>query len=820
MTDKPKKKGYDFTEVEAKIKEFWEKEKIFKTQIKDNIYSIDTPPPTVSGKMHIGHAFSYAQQDFIARYRRMNGGVFYPFGTDDNGLPTERLVEKLKKVKSKNMSRTEFIKLCLKTIEEIRPDFINDWKNLGVSADYDKCYSTIDDESRKISQKGFLDLYKKGEIYKNKFPTLWCPECQTAIAQAELEDKERSTYLVYIKAKVEDGSFIIYATTRPELHPGCIGISINENGQYVKVKSNGESWIISKDALEKMKEEFDLELEEEFLGKDIIGKKVEIPYAEQTVEINHDISAKTEYGTGVVYYCSYGGLDCVQWLGRHPEAKPIHVMDESGSYTKGLFKGLKSPEAREKIIELLEKEGSLIKKEKMNHAVNTHDKCGTDIEFIATPQWFIKLMDKKDKLIKQGNKVKWYPEYMHKRYDNWVNGLEWDWNISRNRHFGIPIPAWECKDCNEIIIAEEKELPIDPLQTKKSCPKCGKEATPEVMVLDTWATSSMSPKIASNLVGDKVKLPYSLRPNAHDIIRTWAFYTITRAYLHENKIPWKDIVISGIVSLKGEKMSKSKGNVIDPKTVLENYGADALRFWASGSKLGSDLDYQEQDLVAGKKTATKFWNATKFVFMNLEDYDGKTKPKSRLETIDIIFLNKLNQLVQTCTESFEKYEYSKAKLEIEKFFWKDFCDNYLEIVKKRIYNSQGDEKISAQYSLYKSLLTITKLLSPIMPFITEETYQTYFKKIEKGKSIHTSSWPKAEGQIKEIPCHADFDSFSEVLSQIRQAKTAAQKAMNSEITLTLEKDIIKNLGETLKDLQEVTNAKEIKEGKFNVAFIN
>ena len=816
MAPKPKKKGYDPIEVEAKIKEFWEKKKIFKTEIKDNIYSIDTPPPTVSGKMHIGHAFSYAQQDFIARYRRMKEGVFYPFGTDDNGLPTERLVERLKNVKSKDMSRAEFIKLCLKTLEEIRPDFINDWKKLGISADYETCYSTIDDNSRKLSQKGFIDLFNKKEIYKAKFPTLWCPECQTAIAQAELEDKEKTTNLVYIKGKMEDGSFIIYATTRPELHPGCIGISINENGEYVKAKKDNEIWVISKDAIETLGQEFNLKIIEKFKGKKIIGKKVEIPFAKQSVSVSHDISAKTEYGTGVVYYCSYGGLDCVQWLGRHPEAKAINVMAEDGRYTEEPVKGMKSLEARKKITELLGENGTLIKKESMNHAVNTHDKCGTDIEYIATAQWFIKIMDKKDKLIEQGNKINWFPEYMHKRYDNWVNGLEWDWNISRNRHFGIPIPVWECDDCKEVILANKKELPIDPLQTKKKCPKCGKDAKPEEMVLDTWATSSISPTIANDLTGNKVDLPFSLRPQAHDIIRTWAFYTIARAYMHENKIPWKDIAISGNVSLKGEKMSKSKGNVIDPEIVLENYGADALRFWASGSTLGNDLDYMEKDLVAGKKTVNKLWNAAKFVFMNLEDYDGKSKPK-KLEELDEEFLNHLDHLVNAATGSLEKYQYSVAKSKTERFFWDDFTDNYIEIVKKRVYQGTGDARLSAQYTLYKTMLTLSKLFAPIMPFVTEEIYQTYFKKNERDSSVHISSWPESK---KDAQPSAKFTAFCSLLSSVRQAKSNAQKSMNSEIILTLPK---KNIQETLKDMTEdfkaVTNAKEIREGKFNVEFI-
>jgi len=811
---KNQKNQYNAQEVEEKILDFWDKEKIFKfdPKRKGEIFSIDNPPPTVSGQMHIGHAFQYSQQDFIARFHRMKGNVFYPFETDDNGLPTERLIERLKGVKSKDMSRGEFIKLCLKTLKEITPDFIQDWKNVGISSDYDIYYSTIDENSRKISQKSFIDLFKQGRVFKEEFPTIWCPECQTAIAQAELEDKEQMTYLVYLKAQLEDGSFIIYATTRPELHPGCVGISINEKGKYVKVKSKSESWIISRDAFDKMGAEFGLKIEKEFLGKEIIGKKVEIPYAEQIITISHDISAKTEYGTGVVYYCSYGGLDCVQWLGRHPEANPIKVMDESGTYVEGPFKGMKSSEAREKIIEDLEGKGILIKKEEMRHAVNTHDKCGTDIEFIATEQWFIKILDLKKKLIEQGKKVNWKPKFMFKRYKNWVEGLEWDWSISRDRHFGIPIPAWTCQ-CGEIIIAEEKELPVDPLQVKKKCPKCGENAKPEEKVLDTWATSSVTPQIVSSLFDEKIKVPFSVRNNAHDIIRTWDFYTIVKSYLHENKIPWKNLMISGFVTLGKEKMSKSKGNVIAPQDVLKEFGADALRFWAAGSKLGEDLSYQEQDLVAGKKFITKLWNASKFVFMNLEDFNGK-KP-SKLEKIDELFLEKLNSLIKSVTENFEKFEYSKARSETERFFWQIFCDNYLEIVKTRVYQNKNGKE-SAQYVLYNSLLAIMKLIAPIMPFITEEIYQTYFKKNEGDKSIHISEWPEAENLNENS---SDLDLLFDIIARIRQEKTNAKKSMNAECIITLDKKEKEKIGDMLEDLKDVMNAKEIKQGKFGVEFI-
>lgn len=767
----------DFKEIENKWKTFWEKEKIFKADLsKKKIYSIDTDPPTVSGAMHIGHAFHYSQEDFIARFRRMfliskEGSVFYPFGTDDNGLPTERLVEKKNNIKSKDMSREDFIKICLKTLKEVLPNFTQDWKDLGISCDYNTVYSTIDDNSRKISQKSFIDLYNKKEIYKKEFPTIWCPECQTPIAQAELEDKEEKSLFSTLKFHCGKKELPI-ATTRPEMLQACVAVFVHPSDKRYK---------------------------------SFVGKNAKVPLYNFEVPIIEDVSANPEKGTGALMVCSYGDKYDVDAINRH-KLIPRLIFDKSGRIKEGEYKGLKVREARKKILEDLKEKDLVVEQKEIQHVVNVHDKCGTPIEFVTTEQWFIKILDKKEKFIEQANKVKWYPEFMHKRYDNWVNGLEWDWSISRERHFGIPIPVWECKKCKEIILADEKELPVDPLQTKKKCPKCGQIATPEEKVLDTWATSSLTPQIASSLVNNKIKLPYSLRPQAHDIIRTWAFYTIVKGYLHENKIPWENIFISGNVSLGGEKMSKSKGNVIDPKVVLNNYGADALRFWAAGCKLGNDLDYQEKDLVAGTKMINKLINASKFVFMNLEGYTGK-KPK-KLEKLDELFLDKLNLLVKNSTENFMVYEYSKVKSDVEQFFWSDFCDNYLEIVKKRVYQGSGDKKLSAQYALYKSLLIILKLVAPIMPFITEEIYQQYFRKNEKTKSIHISEWPEEE-KIKDS---SDFGIIVNNLSFIRQEKSKNKLPLNCPVKefITPDNNIINNYED---DFKSASGAENILLGK-------
>jgi valyl-tRNA synthetase len=768
----------NLNEIEERIKKYWEGKKIFKTGkfFGKNIYSVDTPPPNISGKMHIGHAFGYSQQDFIVRFMRMRGKeIFYPFGTDDNGLPTERLIEKTKKIRSVKMSRSEFIKICLDFLKDYTPDAIQNWKDLGVSCDYEKIYSTIDSQSQKISQKSFIDLFKKEHIYKKNFPTIWCPHCQTSIAQAELEDSGGKSLFSTLRFECS-GKELLIATTRPEMLSACVAVFVNPKDKRYK---------------------------------SLVGKKAKVPLYDFEVPIIADDSAEIGKGTGVLMICCYGDRFDVDAVNRH-KLEPKIIIEKDGT-----IDGLKIKDKRKEILKKLDEKNLIASQKEIEHVVNVHDKCGNEIEFVDTPQWFIRILDKKKELLKQGSKIKWYPEFMKKRYDNWVNGLEWDWSISRNRHFGVPIPAWECSHCGYLFVAEEKELPVDPLNVKKKC-KCGKEAIPENMVLDTWATSSVTPQIASDLVNGRVGIPFSLRPQGHDIIRTWAFYTIVKAYLHEGKIPWKDIIVSGNVSMKGEKMSKSKGNVVDPSKIMEEYGADALRYWAACSKLGNDLDYQEKDLISGKKLVTKLINASRFVFMNLEGYDGSSKPK-KLEMVDQLFLDKLNLCVKNCTDAFAKYEYSKAKKFIDDFFWNVFTDNYLEIVKKRVYQGKGDAKLSAQYTLYKSFLIMLKLWAPIIPFITEEIYLENYKKFEKGESIHLGEWPGIEKTRESFEV---WDKLIEVISKVRQEKSEAKKPMNSEIKLSLSRGLKEDLGMMIEDMKNVTGAVEVIEGKdFRVEFV-
>jgi valyl-tRNA synthetase len=779
-------------EIEEECKKLWEKEKVYKfdSKAEREIYSIDTPPPTVSGKMHIGHACSYSQSDFIARYKRMKGyNLFYPFGTDNNGLPTERLVEKSLKIKSKEMPRTEFIKICNEFIQKELPAFIQDWKDIGISCDWNLKYSTIDDDSRKLSQWSFLDLYKKGRMYRKDAPAMWCPECRTGVAQVEVEDKEIDSFFNDIIFKI-DKEDVKIATTRPELLPACVAVFYHPDDKRYKK---------------------------------YLGKKAKVPLFNFEVPVMEDKRVSMDKGTGIVMCCTFGDQTDMEWQKAYNLPIKLAITDDGKmSNISGKYSGMKIKDARKQIIEDMKKENLLIKQVPIKHFVNVHERCGTEIEFVKSKQWFVKYLDLKNDLLKWGNELKWFPDFMKHRYENWVKGLQWDWLISNQRYFGVPFPVWYCEDCGEVILAKEEQLPVDPLKDKPpvtKCPKCNSEKIiPETDVFNTWFTSSMTPQISTNLIKDekirKKLFPMSLRPQAHEIISFWLFNTLLKSRLHFGKNPWKDAVISGYVTMKGEKMAKSKGNVINPQEILEKYGADAMRYWAASAKLGDDFDYQEKDLVTGKKLVTKLMNATKFIFMNLEDYNGK-KPKT-LEPIDKLFLDKLNTLVKNSTENFEKYEYSKVKNEVDSFFWNDFCNNYLEIVKKRVYKGEGNKKISAQYTLYNSLFTILKLFAPIVPFITEKIYQENYRKKEKIKSIHICEWPKFE-KVKENKLD-EWILLLDLISKIRQEKSNAKKPMNAEIILTISKDNFSNLKNFIEDLKDVSNAEKIKEGNFKVEF--
>lgn len=793
-------KKYVASESEAKLSKKWIDEKLYRLDKskRDNVFVIDTPPPTVSGDMHAGHAFSYSQQDFIARYHRMNGkNVFYPFGTDDNGLPTERLVEKLKKVDSNRMDRAEFVELCDKTIKEIQPSFIQDWITLGMSCDFSNSYSTINKYSQKTSQASFLDLYKKGLVNRTETPISWCVKCQTAIAQAEFENVELGSHFndVTFKSGNED---LVISTTRPELIPACVGLFYHPDDiRYEKFK----------------------------------GKFAKVPLFDYEVPILSDEGVDPEKGTGLMMVCTFGDKEDVEKWHKYNLELRI-VLEKRGTLNElcGKYKDLKIKAARKEILNDLKECGALIKQDQIKHNVNVHDKCGTEIEFLKTKQWYIKVLENKHDFLKAGNEIKWFPEHMKSRYVHWVENLNWDWCISRQRHFGIPFPVWYEKKTGNIVVADESQLPVDP---EKDVPEGynKEDLIPENDVMDTWATSSVSPQIIldwKDESGNEINFenyPCGLRPQAHDIIRTWAFYTIVKGMYHHGKIPWKEILISGhVLDKDGKKFSKSKGNYVPPQDIFKNYGADALRLWAATSKLGEDLRYREEDIRSAQKTVTKLWNASKFVYMHLEDYSvgGKKYDPKKLELMDRWLLIKLNRLINNATDGFEIYEFSKAKKEVENFFWNTLCDNYLEICKDRLYNpdTRGElQRLSGQYTLHTALSDVLKIFAPIAPFITEELYGYHFAKIENKKSIHVSDWPVADVSMEDENIEKTGDRFIEILSDVRGFKSENGKSLKEQVKIELTQEDFDLISHCMDDFKASTQAKEVVVGKeFSVSF--
>ncbi len=790
-------KKYDPKVEEPRWQKFWEENNIYKFDPDDSkreVYSVDTPPPTISGKMHMGHAFSYSQQDFVIRFQRMLGkNVFYPFGTDNNGVATERLIEQMKKVVARNMKREDFVKLCLETVhKELIPRYVNDMKSIALSCDWDIFYDTIDEHSQRISQRSFIELYEQGREYRKDAPSMWCPECQTGISQVECQDKEMDSFFNDIIFKVGDENLTI-ATTRPELLPACVAVFYHpDDTRYQKFK----------------------------------GKKAKVPLFNFEVPIMPDERANPEKGTGIVMCCTFGDQTDMEWQKAHDLPIKIAITTD-GRMTEiaGKYAGMKTGAARKMMIDDMKEQELLTGQKPIKHAVNTHERCGTEVEYIKSKQWFIKYLDLKEDMLKWGAELNWFPQHMKVRYDNWVNGLQWDWLISRQRFFGIPFPVWYCKECEEIILADKENLPVDPLKDRPpvdKCPKCGStDLEPEKDILDTWATSSLSPRLAIELFKDKPifkKLyPMSLRPQAHDIITFWLFNTVVKSNFHWKQNPWADVMIAGHAQdPHRQKMSKSKGNVVEPQKVVEQFSADALRFWAAGSKLGDDLPYQEKDVATGEKMVTKLWNASKFSIMNLEDFDVKAKPK--LEVIDRWILTKLNKIIKVATESFSIYEYSKTKAETEKFFWQVLCDNYLEIIKDRIYNPDQykEKRTAAQYALYHSLLGVIKMMAPIMPHITEAVYQLYFADKEKCKSVHISRWPEYDESLVDEEAEKAGDIAVEIISLVRKAKSDNKMSLKEEIaglTVRCNEEEKKLVGSVMDDIKATTKAREITFGE-------
>ena len=987
---------YDFCVSERKWQQIWEEKQIYKwnSNVKTD-YVVDNPPPTISGVLHMGHIFSYTQADFIVRFQRMQGkNVFYTIGFDDNGLPTERLVEKVKKIRAQDLPRKEFVTQCHDISKQVRAEFKELFQSIALSVDWSQEYNTISEKSRTISQMSFIDLYQKEHLYRKLQPMLWDPVDQTAIAQAEIEDKEQQSHMNYINFCLHDDHItcITIATTRPELLPACVAVlyhpedeRYNKYGteQFLKVPLFNTKVPFIADENVKMDkgtgavmcctfgDEMDIEWWQKYNleTKIAINKKAIITGLYQLfgyhMHNNPDVIFETERlycrkfnhddielirllhtNEQVRQYTTKGIVDAqdskiwLDYLIMHQEkqgysewavfeketnkfvgkAGPLSIQDafypcdltveethvttdtelEADSYVnieafflpeawyhgyaheffisaidwcidnildkkiislrhinddKGLhlldsiamirnntidinhvyktnqgkinkyisysldtevfysnnvsqaltvknLEGLHIKQARSKILDILKTGQYLVKQEEITHTVKCSERSGANLEIIPTHQWFIRVIDKKDELKNKASQCNWYPKHMETRIQQWIDGLNWDWCISRQRYFGVPIPVWYSKRKGEegkVILPALSQLPVDPL-TDLPAGYSKDELEPDYDVMDTWATSSVSPQLSSQAISKDYALdinrhqqlfPTNLRPQSHEIIRSWAFYTIVKAYLHENVTPWKDLMISGwCLAPDRTKMSKSKGNAITPVNLIKDKGADTVRYWASTSNLGVDIAYSEDAFRIGNKLIKKIQNVAKYVSIHMNknpEYNTLTID-SVTETVDRWILLTLDGVITKATAYLENYEYCKAREEVEEFFWHYFCDNYLEISKVRLYGEQDNintaGKLSALYAVCYCFEVCLKLFAPYIPHITDELYSALYNSMN---SIHSlGQWPKLLHQNLDKHSQNLGNIVLEILFSIRKIKAQ----MNISIKQTIDKIII------------------------------
>ncbi|NJE55526.1 valine--tRNA ligase [Thermococcus sp. 21S9] len=758
-------KNYDPNEIEPKWQKFWLDEKIYKYELDEKrpSYAIDTPPPFTSGTLHLGHVLSHTWIDIIARYKRMTGyNVLFPQGFDNHGLPTELKVEKEFGI-SKDQPE-KFLQKCVEwtwqAIEAMRNQFIR----IGYSADWDLEYHTMDDWYKAAVQKSLIEFYKKGLLYQAEHPVYWCPRCRTSLAKAEVGYVEEEGYLYYIKLPLADGSgHVPIATTRPELMPACVAVFVHpEDERY----------------------------------KDVVGKKVKLPIFEREVPVLADEDVDPSFGTGAVYNCTYGDEQDVVWQKRY-NLPVIIAINEDGTMNEnaGPYAGLKTEEARKKIAEDLEKMGLLYKKERIRHRVLRHTErssCMAPIELLPKKQWFIKVKDFTDEIVKVAKEINWYPEDMFLRLKDWAESMDWDWVISRQRVFGTPIPFWVC-DNGEIILPDEDELPVDP-RFDKPPRKCsdGSEPKPVTDVLDCWVDSSITPLIISRwhdaIKGDEEakrwfehNFPTALRPQGTDIIRTWAFYTIFRTYMLTGKKPWRDVLINGMVAgPDGRKMSKSYGNVVAPDEVIPKYGADALRLWTALAPPGEDHPFKWETVDYNFRFLQKVWNIYRFAERHLEDFDPAKAPEE-LEPLDRWILSRLHRLIKFATEEMERYRFNLLTRELITFVWHEVADDYIEMIKYRLYGDDEESKLKAKTALYELLYNLMLLMAPFVPHITEELYQNLFRERVGAKSVHLLEWPKFREDRIDEEAEKLGELAREIVGAIRRYKNSHGLALNAKL---------------------------------------
>jgi valyl-tRNA synthetase len=810
IPDKPSLDG-----LEAKWRQRWEADGTYRfdrTKARAEVFSIDTPPPTVSGSLHPGHVFSYTHTDLVARYQRMRGKeVFYPMGWDDNGLNVERRVQLLTgtivdptlpydpdlrrpeqvdpKARPVAISRPNFIELCEQVVPEFEAAYHDLWSDVGLSVDWDHTYTTIGPKATRASQRGFLRLVQRDLCYRSESPTLWDIDMRTSVAQAELADRELPGAYHKLVFTGPDGAPLPIDTTRPELLPACVAVVAHPDDERYRP---------------------------------LFGQRATTPLFGVSVPIVAHELADPEKGTGAAMICTFGDTTDVTWwrelslpvravIQRDGRLRPV-TWGEAGweaadpaaaqaAYDELAGKTVKQAQAR--IVELLQEAGRIEGEIRpITHAVKFWENGSRPLEIVTSQQWFIRYPPK-DELLARGKELAWWPDFMRVRYENWVNGLMGDWNITRQRFFGVPFPAWYPVDGDGVvdwlspILADEAALPIDPTtdvppgyEASQRNQPGGFAADPDVM--DTWATSSLSPQIACGWEDDpdlfERTFPMDLRPQAHEIIRTWLFSTVVRSHYEHRTLPWANAAISGfIVDPDRKKLSKSAGNMPDsPPALLERHGADAVRYWAASGRPGMDAIFDEGQMKIGRRLAIKLLNASRFALSLGTDDGGDPGPATA--ALDRSMLVGLAALVEEATTAFDRFDYARALERTEAFFW-SFCDDYLELVKNRAYG-EGAGAASAKAALAVALEALLGLFAPFLPFATEEVWSWW-----KDGSVHRSPWPDAAA-LRAAAGDGDpavLAVASEVLGEVRRAKSEAKQSMRAAVTRVVVADTAERL---------------------------
>lgn len=736
------KKTYDYAEVERRWLDQWRDEDFyFDWESAEPRYIIDTPPPYPTGRLHIGHALNWVYMDIVARYKRMRGfNVMFPQGWDCHGLPTEVKVEEIHGITKNDVPREEFRQMCRDLTRENIEMMRHSLRLMGFSVDWSNEYITMDESYFGLTQASFLRMLQDGYIYQSEHPVNFCTRCETAIAFAEVAYTENTTLLNYF-----DFDGVEIATTRPELLAACVAVAVHpEDSRYDGLK----------------------------------GKTLTVPIFSHPVPVIEDEAVDPAFGSGAVMICTFGDKQDVVWWKSH-NLDLRSAIDQKGSMTAlcGRYAGMTARECREAILSDMKESGILKRQEELPQRVGTCWRCQTPIEILSARQWFVKV--KPDEIISSAKAINWYPEHMLTRLLNWTHQMEWDWCISRQRLFATPIPVWFCEGCGEMILPGPEDLPIDPTvdSPKQPCPKCGStNFTGETDVLDTWMDSSISPLVITKWDGKTTPAAYptQLRPQGHDIIRTWAFYTILRSVALTGEKPWEGIMVNGMVlGEDGFKMSKSRNNVITPDELIDRYGVDALRQWAAvGAAMGSDIIFSWNDVIAASRFQTKMWNIVRFSLTQIRK-DAPTSAESPAELADRWLLSKLSATVEEVTNALDAYQYDRGLKAIRDFAWSSLADNYLELVKGRLY-SDLPSRAGAVFTLKTALDTLCRLLAPYTPFFASECYHHL-----AGGRIIDQKWPHLD--YADTGAEENGNLLVSVVASLRKYKHDAGLALNAPL---------------------------------------